>query len=509
MVKVLLVDDEVLALNYLAGLINWEEHGCQIVGQATSGKKALELYEKYNPQIVISDIRMIGMDGLELAKRLKEKDLATVVILLSAYKDFEYAQKGIQYGVSNYLLKHEMSEGTLVQELDKAKANLIQNTKKEKIYQTYFVNQLIYNQPAISELETSGLGKRLLLVMIHRNNLFREGRFLEQELNINSQFEIRSIIEAVQDATIYYIADVKISANNQLVLYRIEHTVSKYKVNTLVGERCRRITNALKTEVGRGINLLYSEEIRLEEISKTFQQMSSQIRYSLFWKAGEVYALGRLPQIAQEEKIVWSEELKQLEEAVYKENQDFTDQIAYLFEQAIYPDHKLESLRELIQLLENSLRQIEKKEGIDRLEEKEEMLKVEEIREYYGACYAYLYQKIHEHETAKYSNLVLEIKRFIRKNYRQDLNLELLGDVFQMNGVYLGQVFKKEVGITFLKFLTNCRVEEAKRLLEAGERNITEISEMVGYKTSQYFSQIFIKNVGLKPQEYKKWNEKR
>ena len=72
-----------------------------------------------------------------------------------------------------------------------------------------------------------------------------------------------------------------------------------------------------------------------------------------------------------------------------------------------------------------------------------------------------------------------------------------------------GQIFKKETGETFLKYLTNYRIQEAKRLLEDNKLSITEISELVGYRTSQYFSQIFIKSVGMRPQEYRRWNKRK
>ena len=114
MIKVMLVDDEVLAVQYMEQIIDWEKEGYQIVGSAFGGRQAIEMYDKYHPDIVISDIRMPGMDGLELTKKLKEKDKEVTIILMSAYKDFEYAKKGIQYGVSNYLLKHEIQEETIL-----------------------------------------------------------------------------------------------------------------------------------------------------------------------------------------------------------------------------------------------------------------------------------------------------------------------------------------------------------------------------------------------------------
>lgn len=124
MIDIMLVDDEVLALEYLKNMVDWERNGYHVVGCATSGKKALELFDRTHPQIVISDIRMPGTDGLELTRQIKEKDKETVVILLSAYRDFDYAQKGIRYGVANYLLKHELSAELILKELEEVKEKL-------------------------------------------------------------------------------------------------------------------------------------------------------------------------------------------------------------------------------------------------------------------------------------------------------------------------------------------------------------------------------------------------
>lgn len=508
MIKVLLVDDEVLALNYLKSMISWEENGYQVIGSVTNGNRALELYEKHKPDIVISDIRMVGMDGLELAMHLKEKNPDVIVILLSAYKDFEYAKKGIQYGVQNYLLKHELSEETLLRELQQTKKYLDQNLEKEKIYQKYFTNQLIYNRAESKKTEKINLGSRIFLIMVHRNSVFKNGNFHELELDIEGLQTVQEEIEKPLEDTVFYISDIKITTNNLIILYRIENTVSKYKVNTLIEQKTRQIAESLQNTREYGINVLYSYEISQREISSIFQNMSGHIRYSLFWKRGERYALSKLPDVGIEEKLVWSEWIGDLENAVYEENQDISELMTYIFEQITYPVYKLEAAKELFYLLENLLRKIEKKEGISRPDVKEEILKIEEIQQYYVSCYVYISQKLHDSESKKYSKLVLNLMRYIRKNYQRELNQELLGDIFQMNGVYLGQLFKKEVGVTCLKYLTNCRIEEAKRLLESGEYSIGEVTEKVGYKTSQYFSQIFVKAVGMKPQEYKNGTKK-
>lgn len=509
MIKVILVDDEVLALEYLESLIDWEAEGFQVVGRATGGMKAWALYEKFRPDIVISDIRMIGMDGLELARKIKERNPAATVVLLSAYKDFEYAQKGIQYGVSNYLLKHELNEDTLVAELGHIKDEIFKQSKRDKIYQEYFMKQLIYQQEIKPELQGMDFENRLFMVMLHRDDIFQEGNFTEQRLCIEDHKEVREIMEASLGDTISYVADAKISEGHQIILYQLEKEVSKYKINHLIEEKSSQLVEVLKQFVAQEVNVLFSYEIQKSEISSVFRRMSRQIRYAVFWGCGACYALEQIAEIETEDSIIWGDEILELESAVYKDDQDIGEMLSYFFNLVTYPKCKLKSLKELVHLLEMSYRKISEKESITGLEEEIGVYKANEIQQYYTKCFLRLKEKIHEGEGGKYSNIVLEMMRYIRKNYEKELSLDVLGEVFHMNGVYLGQVFKKEVGMTFLKYLTTCRMDAAKALLESGQYNVSEVAEMSGYKTSQYFSQIFQKNVGMKPQEYKKWNEKK
>lgn len=510
MFNIMLVDDEVLAMEYLKNLIDWEQNGYCIVGCATSGKRALDMYEKVKPDIVISDIRMNGMDGLELTLYLKQKNPDIIIILLSAYKDFDYAQRGIQYGVSNYLLKHELCGESLMKELKRVNEKLVEGVKKKKIYQKYFMNQLIYNHAGAEESISLELGNRLFLVMVHKNNNFSKGLFFESEWSTQELKKLSEILEEGIEDKLYYVTDARITSNNLMVLYRIENTASKYLVNSLIEHKNTGVCEGLKEIPECRFNIIYSNEIRQSEISNIFRKMSHQIRYAVFWESCKAYSLNRLPAADEsEDKINFNELVKELLNAIYEENQAPTGFIQYLFDMTIYPGYKLGVLRELLHTLENVILELEEKEGIYRHTLEDGTCKINEIKKYYAECISDLYLQIHEKESEKFSKLVIEIMRYIRKNYRQELSLETLGEQFRMNGVYLGQIFKNEVGVTFLKYLTNCRVEEAKRLLKKGNMNISEVAEHVGYKTSQYFSQIFAKAVGIKPQEYKKWSERK
>lgn len=504
MIKVLFVDDEVLAMEYLQNMIDWEKYGFTVVGHARSGKKALELFEKERPQIVISDIKMTGMDGLELAMRLKEKDPSVVVILLSAYRDFEYAQKGFEYGVANYLLKHELCEEKLLTELEKVRGYLEADEKKKKIYHKYFTKQLIYNQEGEDEFNPDELGNRFFLMIIHKNDRFccgepREQKWSQEEISFLSQ-----IWEETEEG-ISYISYVQLAENMVIVLYQIENMNSKYMITSKIERISRKVSTSLSGIENLEFNILYTDEIQRKEISHAFQKMSRQIRYDVFWKNCCAYALDRLRILENEERISWNLQEQELRRLLDEKTNEVENFIEYLFELVKYPEHNLYALRELIYMLENFSREWESKFGITVRETEEIVYKTDTVQAYYAMRIMEICQEMKNAENNNYSNLVQELMRYMRQNYWKELSLEVLGEEFQMNGVYLGQIFRKETGVTFLKYLTNLRIEEAKRLLEEGEMNVSQVAEKVGYKTSQYFSQIFIKNVGVKPQEYRKW----
>lgn len=504
--KVLFVDDEILAMEYLQNLIPWEEYGITVVGHARSGKKALELYDKEKPDVVISDIKMAGMDGLELSRKLKEKNSSVVIILLSAYRDFEYAQKGMEYGVSNYLLKHELCEEKLIGELEKVKRQLKERERTKKIYQTYFVKQLIYNPKEAVELEE--LGDRFFLILIHKDDLFLNGAFKEQKWNPKELNCLSGILEETK-AEISYVADVHLTPNNLIVLYKIGKISSNYQVISCIEQTARKIAGALSQLEECRFNLIFSGELKKEEISSTFQKMSGEIRYAVFWKSCCVYDLRRLCASHQEEKISWNDRAEELKKQLYEGNQPPDDFIGYLFELVKYPEPNLMGFRELVHILENLAREVEDKEGLSDWAEEWTEAKIEAVQKYYVERMKGIYEAVLDRASQKYSKPVKELLRYIRRHYDEDLNLDLLGELFQMNGVYLGRIFKKETGETCLKYLTNCRMEEAKRLLDDGSFNVSEVAEKVGYKTSQYFSQVFYKNVGVTPQEYRKWHKER
>jgi len=181
-VKVLVVDDE-LPIREELKAFPWEKYGCNYVGEAANGQKALELCLKRTPDIIITDITMPVMDGLELIKKLKEELPEAKSILLTCHKDFEYAKKAIEYDVVDYLLKSDLREESILKAVRKAKKGLVRdqsisvsNKMKDKLEYRYEVRRAleIVEQEYASSISLTYVAEKVGLSPQYLSRLFRE-----------------------------------------------------------------------------------------------------------------------------------------------------------------------------------------------------------------------------------------------------------------------------------------------------------------------------------------------
>ena len=495
--KVMLVDDEVLALDYLKNILDWEAHGYQIVGTAVNGRKAMELYGKTTPEIVISDIKMAGMDGLELARRLKEKDPDVIVIFLSAYRDFEYAQQGIRYGVSNYLLKHELSPETLLEELRKIDRRLDFTSKRKKLYQTYFVNQLLYDRPAGELLDVEGAEEPLMLFLVHKRSCFRSGEFTKADW-VPAETRVMEELPQMEAEGLVYVADVPVTPDNWVVLCRLDRVSSVQVSEDRVKQWAETLIARLHDASGAWFNAVCSRHIDIQDVSRVFRQMTGQIQRAFFWNPNTACFLSAVP---EEKPALWREALRKLERALYDEAAEPGKSVRELLE-TLREEQNIKECQALLLSLNGLLQEVAGKTGLEL--KPSVCASMDEVIRCYEEQLEMLHDYLSSQEKKNYSRVVAEAVAYIRRNYKKELNLEILGAEFHMNGVYLGQIFKKEVGLTVLKYQTALRMDEAKRLLREENCTVAEAARRVGYQTSQYFSQVFARSTGKKPQEYRK-----
>ena len=132
-ITVMLVDDEKLFIENLFSIYDWNANGFNIVSAASNGKQALKQFQKFHPQVVITDIRMPFMDGIKLIQQIRKQDKTTKIVLLSSYGDFKYAQQAIKEGITNYILKDEMNSDHISELMSEIKNQILMETSKQNI----------------------------------------------------------------------------------------------------------------------------------------------------------------------------------------------------------------------------------------------------------------------------------------------------------------------------------------------------------------------------------------
>lgn len=531
MIKVVLVDDEVIIREGIKSEINWEALGMEVVGVAEDGEEALELIEKTQPDIIITDVKMPFMDGLQLVEKIKPNYKNTYIVIISGHDEFEYAQKAIKLGAYDYILKpidlDYLKEILLKirsdEEIRKKKENEIDLIKQKAavnlpLLKERFFEDVIYRriepESLSSALANLGFDKKCCcvaaIVQIDDYNIITHDMDEERKTTLNIGFyniikEIKldnNVIALSRKYDEYVIcimdkfkeilktkgSDIcnKIhSRANKLALYSVTISVGNYYDSIqFLNKSYNEALHALnfKFVVGKGKVIYFSDNVYVTQNGQV------NIEYSI---------LDLISSIKLCDKKLATEKLKKMIETINTKGSN-----SYLFIQIIVSNIYVE----LLKLIKESGGTVDEvlKNSIDIYKGIMGRQTLEEIMN----DLLHIISKIIDYMDMKRSgnfNLELEkAKEFIRQNYMNDnLTLESVANIINMSPSYFSFVFKQKSGRPFIDFLTNVRIEKAKELLLLSDYKSYEISYMVGYDNPTYFSTIFKKLIKLSPTEYR------
>jgi len=490
-ISVLLVDDEPLALENVYEMVDWQAHGFTVVGRATSGRKALQLFEQWRPHIVITDISMSPMSGMELGARIHSLAPETKLLFLTAYRDFDYARQALELRAANYLLKHEISNDRLLTQLLEIKRSI----KAEVIDREHALRLMLRNLLA--------------------------GRFAPQDGPLLAAAKER--LER-QTAMFYWEVGCRVCADGGRYADRV------------TGESTGMIERALLEQVEQVQEVIILEQERGQLALVALPVPNSQliVQYSM---QSTAYALQRLLSLhtGSEPTLVMSAldrrdpgQLAADMQAVYDYALLLPPRSLFLPEQAraaeSTPSRPYAAWKELIQ----------SREAWDELQTRlQHMVRHGDLTEMRGflsqlpgwmapaqvplqrtlgsgiaeivdAVIALLASHLEQASPAKgYSRWVVRAMEDVQQHYADpDLTLDAIAARLQISSIHLRTTFKRETGQSLLDYTTDYRIRVARKLLEEGELKIYEVAERVGYKTSQYFSQVFKRMTGSQPKDY-------
>ena len=524
MLKVVLADDENKVILLMRKLIDWEALGYEVVGIANDGLHALELVQTQQPHLLITDIRMPGCDGIELIRRAKEMQPRLHFIVISGYRQFEYAQSALKYGVEDYLLKPLKQE-----ELSSILLRI-----KDKL-----------GEEAAVEFQ------------LKQNSERQQERFIDTLKNAADHDQ--PFINAVQADTefglhfadgCYFAALVKPDISNaaqylngyQLMM---QHTLEivRQGVQTLADEYAAAL---LKEGVAI---LLYMREYQPVEVKQCFTKIRKEIekQRDLFWDIRSTVCIGSRKDRLEQAGVSMREALwlcrdrlchvqpwrdAEIEEPVCSghylmdaaQKKRFQEAAEYLdanrFTQELESSYRYISRRQPLtgQMLEDWFRQVLEASlyGMQQNGSVADRFARTMIEDFWRCTNAQdifllLRQNIRQEilrlegeKALRETRPITEAKRYIQQHYQEALRLEDVSSAVGFNATYFSALFKKETGQNFMDYLTELRVNKSKELLCRDDLSVQDVAELVGYRDLKYFSRLFKKITGVSPSDYKK-----
>ena len=523
MIKVLLVDDEKMALDYLNDLINWEAYGFRVVGMALDGEMAIRLFKQQRPELVITDIKMPGLSGIDLASIIRESDSDVRILFLSSYADFNYVKQAIRLNVDDYLIKADLNEEMLIKKLLQVKDSM-QKVKEAKAYTLRKMMQDIFSNGSGEEKYGQWIDEQTfvrlvrpyyyILILMQTPLPVLESYIPMQEYpHVSLEESIQEIWNKNQNGSMTMPAVFSIDNTSYIAVFHWQKNISLGNQLEQQMYQCARLLyDSLNTDSGMPCSVIYStKSCTVKEFRDYYKAHKDElvqrflankpilIHFEDMRKEGNPSADSALTvdmvrTAIKENKVEFLERLFENIVMYQKAN----DYIAYLW-----------WTKKLVELLQQFDGKVEgKKSG--------RVFSLASSITNYDLLYAQgvikmlkdktmeLSSIMHEQFECSYSKNIERMIEYIRKNYADpDISIVEISASCGLSPAWGTSKFKEEVNIGINEFLNEYRIKKACSLFDSNDYMIYEVAELTGFTSSQYFSKVFKKITGLTPNQYK------
>lgn len=500
--QVLIVDDEEIVCRGLAQFVKWQNYGFEVAGTSYSVEDALSTMEKRHIDVIFTDIRMPGKNGIDLLQILQIKYPEVKSVILSGYADFSYARDAIRYGAVEYLTKPVVLKD-VESLLERLCLEFSRHQQEERIHQDRLEALLVSAARGYSELSE---GKYDLPVCDHWYGLSMAlcNRELSEEEIQRKKKEVCGQITALVPTAICLEDDIF----SLFCLLPCETEEAFDSLITILENMCSAIQEWIL-----GASKLKSD---LKKIHEGWEEAQRALRYHRASGKEGIILYQNIETLFSHSNLSLQETLPELFRCLT--NPETRKEVlpmlkntltSLLVEAASLIRYQMGCISFLIEL--NSCLQglnLSDEDLHQHLNETlNQILLAETCQDGASCMYAYfqwlirLLDRADEHTLGK--DVIREIQIYIRQHYRENISLNSLAEQFYLHPNYLSRLFKEKTGQNFTEYLTQIRMEQVKELLKNSDRKIIEICEQTGYDNPRYFSKVFKQYTGMTPSEYR------
>lgn len=489
MKKVVIVEDEKLVLLGIESLFEGST-GYSVVGGFSRGVTALEQIPHLNPDIIITDIKMPGIDGLQLIKQIQEAGVRAKIVVLSCLEDFAIVSQAFKLGAVDYLLKHQLERDELFKTLDAIEIKG-EHTQWRWEDQSRYSQQLAHNK----EIASSFVFPLSYLVILKKH-------YSEEHLPLPTGVDTAWVYRFVWDLLKQHsLGKVFYEESNKLVLL-IEGSVEAVdKRNLFFQQLVKQLTQFITSPI-----VIIREKgainLSLEEQFKSLQKISSRVFYINTTKvvvtesAATPFAVKKIS-LAEPELLLKNHSVTQWEEEM-KNYFAYCSKImidsSLLSTKLILYWHKVQQLFSLI------FGDVSK-DDTPLFEYLKEFDDITQLQLWFTT--KLLEQAKEIQDVTAHSKKIVEMKLYLLKHYNEKITLEQMAQRLNINPNYLSELFKRESNIGFVEYVNRIRIDKAKELLQKSDLTVEQISEQVGFASPSYFSRLFKRVVGKTISEYR------
>ena len=533
MLKVFLVEDEVVVREGIKNNIHWEEEGFQFAGEASDGELAYPLIQKNRPDILITDIKMPFMDGLELSRLVKQEMPDVKIIILSGYDEFEYAKEGISIGITDYLVK-PISGNQLLEAVKKV-GRLVEEEQQQRRFLATFEQERLEN----TQLARQKFFRSLVSGTKPVSALLKEGREIGMELASNRYnillFQIfagdggegydeeeNRVTKAIEEMTERIAGVLMIELGLEGWAFILKETGEK-ELAEVQENFLRRLEETLHSyENVEYFGGLGRPAMRLSELGRCFEEASRAFAYRYLKKRNQVIDSSQEQEEDEQEDIRLNDlDVRQLDRRVAESflKTGLKSQIPHFLDKYLksFGEKNIQSMLfrqymtiDLYFAAVGQVQQIgfEASDLVERCGDFQSMTSVfstvEQTKEYLTKVLEAALELREDVSQKKYSSLLKDAKAFIQENYdNEEISLNMTAASVNLSPNHFSTIFSQATGQTFIEYLTAVRMDKARELLRGTSMKTAEIAFAVGYKDPHYFSYLFKKTQECTPREFR------